>query len=33
MNWISNAERVDMIVALKEMVSQLEGRVQTKGEA
>jgi hypothetical protein len=33
MNWISNAERADMIVALKEMVAQLEGRVQAKGEA
>lgn len=28
MNWISNAKRADMIVALKEMVAQLEGRVQ-----
>lgn len=33
MNWISNAERADMIVALKEMVAQLEGRVQAKGRA
>ena len=29
MNWISNAERKDMIVALKEMVAQLEGRTAT----
>lgn len=27
MNWISNAERKDMLTALKEMVAQLEGRV------
>lgn len=27
MNWISNADRKDMIVALKEMIAQLEGRV------
>lgn len=33
MNWISNAERADMIVALKEMVAQLEGRVQSAGRA
>ena len=27
MNWISNADRADMIPALKEMVAQLEGNV------
>lgn len=32
MNWISNAERADMIVALKEMVAQLEGRKHPKPE-
>lgn len=31
MNWISNAERKDMIVALKEMVAQLEGRAGMRG--
>ncbi len=31
MNWISNAQRQDMIVALKEMVAQLEGRVAPGG--
>lgn len=33
MNWISNAERSDMIVALKEMVAQLEGRATGAGRA
>lgn len=33
MNWISNAERADMIVALKEMIAQLEGRVPPAGSA
>ncbi|MEQ9244508.1 MAG: hypothetical protein RLO21_00820 [Nitratireductor sp.] len=33
MNWISNARRGDMIVALKEMVAQLEGRASPKGHA
>ena len=35
MNWVSNANRTDMIVALKEMVAQLEGRVvdPPKGKA
>lgn len=27
MNWISNGQRADMLVALKEMVAQLEGRL------
>jgi hypothetical protein len=26
MNWVSNARRVDMVVLLKEMAAQLEGR-------
>jgi hypothetical protein len=33
MNWISNGERKDMIVALKEMVAQLEGRTSSSGRA
>ncbi|WP_309086425.1 hypothetical protein [Chelativorans sp.] len=33
MNWISNADRRDMIVALKEMVAQLEGRAGPAGRA
>lgn len=33
MNWISNAERASMIVALKEMVAQLEGRAGKTGSA
>ena len=31
MDWISNADRKDMIVALKEMIAQLEGRIGGKG--
>lgn len=31
MNWVSNADRKDMIVALKEMVAQLEGLAGTAG--
>lgn len=27
MQWVSSAQRADMIAALKEMVAQLEGRV------
>ena len=27
MNWISNGKRVDMLVALKEMVARFEGRM------
>lgn len=33
MNWISNAKRADMIVALKEMVAQLEGRAVSAPES
>ncbi|ELT47057.1 hypothetical protein [Brucella intermedia] len=33
MNWISNAQREDMIVALKEMAAQLEGRIAPGGKA
>jgi len=33
MNWISNAERKEMIVALKEMTAQLEGRTTKAGRA
>lgn len=33
MNWISNGERADMIVALKETVAQLEARAHDGGRA
>ena len=33
MNWISNGRREDMIVALKEMIAQLEGRAHGGGNA
>lgn len=33
MNWVSNCNRADMIVALKEMVAQLEGRTQPAPES
>lgn len=33
MNWISNGARAEMIVALKEMVAQLEARVHDGGRA
>jgi hypothetical protein len=30
MNWISNANRADMIVAMKEFIARNEGRVMAK---
>ena len=33
MNWVSNGRREDMVVALKEMVAQLEGRAGGSGSA
>jgi hypothetical protein len=32
-NYVSNADRDDMITALKEVVARFEGRVQTGGKA
>lgn len=33
MNYVSNASRDDMVVALKELVAQMEGRVPQEGRA